>query len=327
MKRLTLFSLVSIFLLAFASTAIAKVSGFDLLVDNSGSMLMTSKEIDHVKFDAAKVLLERINARIPASSYTAGIHTFAPKGEVVAPQTYNKAAFAEAIVGLKPQKEVFGNLTPMGAGLSALGASTYAGLPQPTAVIIFADGENNLGIDLIDGAQQALASNPGICFHIVSLADTEAGQANLDRLAAMNPCTVSVKGADLLASDAAVDQFVRDVFGGASSGLLVLRSLQFAFDSAVITEDSSVVIDEVVKMAKSNGKNIQIDGHTCSIGDEAYNQGLSERRAAAVKAYMVSKGIPAASIQTAGFGENNPKFDNGTREGRALNRRAEIDFR
>lgn len=326
MKRLALFSLVSIFLMAFASTAIAKVSSFDLLVDNSGSMLMTSTEVAQPKFDAAKIILERVNARIPAQNYTAGIHTFAPKGEVVAPQAYNKAAFADSIVKMKGQKEVFGNLTPMGAGLSTLGANVYAGMSQPTAVIIVADGENNLGIDLVDGANAALASNPGICFHIISLANTAEGQANLDRLAALKPCTVSVKGADLLTNDAAVDKFVQDVFGG-GSGLLVLRSLQFPFDSAVITEDSAVVLDEVVKMAKANGKNIQIDGHTCSIGDAAYNQGLSERRAAAVKTYMASKGIPANSIKTAGFGEDKPKFDNNTNEGRVLNRRAEIDFR
>jgi OOP family OmpA-OmpF porin len=72
---------------------------------------------------------------------------------------------------------------------------------------------------------------------------------------------------------------------------------------------------------------IEVGGHTCSLGTDAYNMGLSERRAAAVKAYLVDKGIPASQITTKGYGESMPKFDNSTDEGRRLNRRAEIDFK
>ena len=67
-------------------------------------------------------------------------------------------------------------------------------------------------------------------------------------------------------------------------------------------------------------------GHTDSIGTDAYNQKLSERRAASVKAYLVSKGIDPNRIYTEGKGKKNPIASNKTKEGRAQNRRVEIEI-
>ena len=66
-------------------------------------------------------------------------------------------------------------------------------------------------------------------------------------------------------------------------------------------------------------------GHTDSVGSDAYNQKLSLRRSQAVKAYLVSKGIEKTRIYTEGKGEKQPVADNKTKEGRAKNRRVEIE--
>jgi OOP family OmpA-OmpF porin len=66
-------------------------------------------------------------------------------------------------------------------------------------------------------------------------------------------------------------------------------------------------------------------GHTDSVGSDAYNQKLSLRRSQAVKAYLVSKGIDKTRIYTEGKGEKKPVADNKTKEGRAKNRRVEIE--
>ncbi|MDR2076106.1 MAG: OmpA family protein [Desulfovibrio sp.] len=211
----------------------------------------------------------------------------------------------------------------MGDGIETWSNKLYGSLPRPTAVILVSDGESNTGYDPLAAAQDTLRANPGLCLHVISLADSPAGQATLDSISALQPsCSVSVKAADLLASDAAVEQFVQDVFLGRG---VVLRSVQFAFDSSSLTRESTPILDEVAKLI--NQSQVEIGGHTCSVGSEEYNQRLSERRAAAVKAYLVQKGIPAARITTRGYGESQPKFDNSTEEGRRLNRRAEIDFR
>ena len=69
---------------------------------------------------------------------------------------------------------------------------------------------------------------------------------------------------------------------------------------------------------------VSIDGHTDSIGTEAYNQGLSERRASAVRDFLVKAGVPASQMATRGFGKGQPAYSNETAEGRAGNRRTEL---
>ncbi|MEA3413848.1 MAG: OmpA family protein [Pseudomonadota bacterium] len=100
----------------------------------------------------------------------------------------------------------------------------------------------------------------------------------------------------------------------------------FGFDSDELGEDADEALSEVVgdidNMTEVNS--ISIDGYTDSTGPEAYNVGLSERRAESVKDYLVSKGVPADAIETTGHGPANPIADNGTREGRAQNRRAVV---
>jgi OOP family OmpA-OmpF porin len=69
---------------------------------------------------------------------------------------------------------------------------------------------------------------------------------------------------------------------------------------------------------------VVIEGHTCDMGPDAYNQKLSERRAAAVRDYLVQNGVNAANLSTVGYGESQPMADNKTRSGRELNRRVEF---
>ena len=77
-------------------------------------------------------------------------------------------------------------------------------------------------------------------------------------------------------------------------------------------------------MTRNPSKNIKVTGHTDSTGSEAYNQSLSEKRANAVKSYLTGKGIDGNRIETSGMGENAPIATNKTKEGRAENRRVEI---
>jgi len=101
----------------------------------------------------------------------------------------------------------------------------------------------------------------------------------------------------------------------------------FDFDKDTLKPEGRQVLDQVASQATSiNLETLIAVGHTDSIGSEQYNQGLSERRANSVKQYLVGKGIDPNRIYTEGKGELQPVASNATREGRAQNRRVEIEI-
>ena len=100
----------------------------------------------------------------------------------------------------------------------------------------------------------------------------------------------------------------------------------FAFDKSVVQAAGKAKLEDLV--SKLTGTDIEVvvaTGHTDSVGTEAYNQKLSMRRANAVKAFLVSKGIPADRVFTEGKGESKPVASNKTSEGRAKNRRVDVE--
>lgn len=107
--------------------------------------------------------------------------------------------------------------------------------------------------------------------------------------------------------------------------MIVLQGISLGLDSAEILKNSGGIIDKATKILKENpGIKVRIEGHTCGIGSDEYNLKLSRKRALAVKNYLISKGIPAERMQTAGKGEKFPVSSNETAEGRKQNRRVEF---
>ena len=100
----------------------------------------------------------------------------------------------------------------------------------------------------------------------------------------------------------------------------------FDFNKSVLKPEGKAKLDDLVSKVK--GINLEVIiavGHTDSVGSDAYNQKLSVRRSESVKAYLVSSGIEKNRVYTEGKGEKQPVADNKTAEGRAKNRRVEIE--
>lgn len=119
-----------------------------------------------------------------------------------------------------------------------------------------------------------------------------------------------------------LEQMVRDMD---RTELTIGSDILFAFDSSVIRESAKPTLAKVVRaLANNPDESVHIAGHTCDIGTDEYNQGLSERRAASVKEYLVKSGISEDRITTEGFGESDPLVPNENEAARKLNRRVEL---
>ena len=108
---------------------------------------------------------------------------------------------------------------------------------------------------------------------------------------------------------------------------LRMNNIFFDFDKSTLRPESKHELNRWVDVFTKNPElNAEIHGHTCWIGTEAYNQGLSERRATAVINYLVSNGVTKDRLIMKGFGETKPAASNETRKGREQNRRVEVLF-
>lgn len=107
---------------------------------------------------------------------------------------------------------------------------------------------------------------------------------------------------------------------------IVLRGVNFDFDKSSIRPDAAEILAEAARILRDEPNvRVSVDGHTDARGTDAYNERLSERRAQAVADHLVRLGIGPSRLQPQGFGESRPVASNDTDEGRAENRRVELN--
>jgi len=108
--------------------------------------------------------------------------------------------------------------------------------------------------------------------------------------------------------------------------LEILDIVYFALDAAVIQQRSFPLLDNVARVLTAQPKitKVRVEGHTDDLGNDDYNKKLSQRRADAVRAYLINKGIDAGRLEAVGFGEEQPKVKETTAAARATNRRVEF---
>lgn len=161
-------------------------------------------------------------------------------------------------------------------------------------------------------------------------ADDADGDGVLD---AVDECPNTPAGAKVLGNGCALTGDCRtprpgeqvDENGCAVNKAFILKGVVFEFDSTRLTEDAKKILDQVAETLKSYADvNVEIAGHTDSIGTDSYNLGLSERRSIAVKDYLTGKGVDAARMTPNGYGETQPIETNDTAEGQSVNRRVEL---
>ena len=180
----------------------------------------------------------------------------------------------------------------------------------------------------VDGLSAFYAANPGSCVHIISAAYTPQEKAGVEALAAVNSCTQVADLEALASSEEMLKGFVEDTLYKDCSqvGLIEIQDVYFDFDKSVVTAESAERLNKAIEILKNRpNEKVTIVGWTDWTGSDAYNAGLSERRAQAVKDYFVKQGLDASQLETIGKGKSF-KYSNATSEGRHMNRRVELVF-
>jgi OOP family OmpA-OmpF porin len=107
---------------------------------------------------------------------------------------------------------------------------------------------------------------------------------------------------------------------------IVLRGVNFDFDKSNIRPDAAAILEDAARILRDEPDvRVSVDGHTDARGTDAYNDRLSERRAAAVVDRLVRLGVERSRLEPQGYGESRPVATNETEEGRAQNRRVELN--
>ncbi len=194
-----------------AAEKVKKVDNFVVFLDHSGSMIEQVHGTDKKKIVHAIDAIGRLDQAIPELDYRNAFALFAPYHVVTTPTPYKKGVLKTAAAGVDTKYEQAGRPTDMGYGLKDVG-TLIGTMSGTTALIIFTDGDSNAGIPAVPQATALYSQyNPNLCIHIVSYADTPHGKEVIDQIRAMNSCSV-VTDAQLLATDAGLNQFVQKVF-------------------------------------------------------------------------------------------------------------------
>lgn len=308
---------------------VQKVDTAVFMLDASSTMFDGYQGVQ--KFSTAQNLLLRMNSAIAGLKLDGGLHVFGP---VMGMNNQD----SKLVYGITPYKSTefakeakavqIGGLTPLSKPLT----ESIANLKNSKgriAVILLSDGMETSASDPVKAAAELKkAYGDRICIYTVLIGNDPKGKATMEGIAKASGCGFATT-ADALASGSELAGFLEKVFlekGKAPvTGRIILRGINFDLDKAIIKPEFVPVLDAAVSALKEQPNlKVVVEGHTCDLASDAYNQKLSERRAQAVYDYLVKKGVNAANLSTVGRGETQPMADNTTESNRQLNRRVEF---
>ncbi len=280
------------------------VAGNWEVVEWEGSLYLRATANGTIGIPLPRTLPERFTVEFPASIQ----HGNAYVRLSTAPAYHGRRGYAGSMPSLEYTQA--GLRAERGQGPVTM-AKRAAGAARETMVTVrvMADGDHLKMY--VDG--QRVANAPNAVFPRSDTLFLAVGSAADAHPILIGPVRIAGGGRDLY------DRLARD-------GRVATQGILFATGSDRIRPESTPTLEEIAAMLTAHPDlRLAIEGHTDSDGEDAFNQDLSERRAAAVKAWLVAeRGVAADRLDTAGFGESKPAAPNDTAEGKQQNRRVEL---
>lgn len=314
-----------------------QVDTFVVLLDTSGSMKKDAQ--GKSRMHSAEDWTASFGNAVPPMGFNSAIVTFG-KGNT------------GSCIGYGIASTLYGPTTFSSAGFNgALGTIKCAASTTPIAEAIdataglVAEDEGRIGVIIVSdfnwsdpGAVESALSGlksahpDKVCVHTVKVGNDTAHDAIISSITGGSACDSAVAASDV-ASGPALSTYVADtLLTPKESGMeykthTVSAEVLFDFDKSVVKSEGKAELQKLADTIKAQGlavEDIDVVGHTDSVGSDEYNQALSIRRAAAVKAYLVSKGVSGDIIDVMGMGKRDPIATNSTAAGRAMNRRVDV---
>ena len=307
-------------------------------------VVITDASLTMVKADTfrdAKALTQTLVRAMPEKdaparnpgSYEVELIAFGGRDRTRSPLSpFDRAALTSGADELR----ALGSRTPLHRVLNEASMS-LEGKSGRAALVIFSDGLPDDEDRALAAAQNLQKAHAGeVCIHTVQLGSEPGGRDFLQRLSALSGGCGSSRLASQIDSASSFNELTADVFLGNASILppvatapcsarIVLRGINFNFDSSEIRGENAVILDAAIEqLTACPDFPFSVEGYTDSVGSEEYNLGLSNHRADAVRDYLVNGGIDESRLETLGRGETDALGDNATRDGRAQNRRVTL---
>ena len=290
-----IFTFVFSFILTIPSFAseeeimLKKIDYFSIIIDRSGSMYM-SEEINgkNNKMTLAKKVIKNVVNYIPEISYDSYM-TLASKDVELVNEPFDKSVLVENVDNIKDRQKIFGRMTNLQTSLQS---ENERGVnARKKAVILVTDGDWNRGVNPVDCVKELYKNNENCVVHVISLADTKHGEETIAEIVRLNADSIVVP-AEALLNEETAKEFVEYVFYGYYEPIVI----QFDFDKSDIRESELEKFEEFNNIDLLYDE-VSVNGYTCTVGTESYNQKLSERRAESV-----AKKLNVTNIN--GFGES-----------------------
>jgi OOP family OmpA-OmpF porin len=333
-----------------------KATSFLVILDTSGTMQESFR--GKPKINRAKDFVRGLDQTIPDITLIGGMRTLGQYFSNNTRRIYGMKAYSRGDLSKALTKLNVGGATPLGGAIKAATEDLKAAKGQ-MAVIVVSDGIDTDKTSV--RMAQAMKAQYGerVCIYTVLVGDAPGARVRMAQIAKAGECGFATTALKLSSKEAIID-FVTKVFLekapskapvkiGDADGDGVPDNLDkcpntpmgakvdergcwayeavvlFDFDSAKLRSEAYVILDEAAAVLKKSPEiQIEIQGHTCNLGPDDYNQKLSESRAKAIMDYFESQGVSADRMTMEGYGESKPAYSNDTKENRAKNRRVEL---
>jgi len=324
---------------------VQKVDNFLVIFDDTESMSLDRHW--QSKLEREKVVTTNMNNTIPNLNLQAGMRAFGPKAFSLSEGSalqYGMTSYSKSGLGdtVKAITTTGGN-TPMAQALE-LASGDLAKTKGDIAVIVIGDGEENIKVPAA-AAATALKKKYGdrVCIYTILIGDSTTGAATMKDIAQAGGCGFATDE-ESLSTPSGMASFVEKVFlkkvdkvapappappVEEQKCFTVELKVEFEFDKAIVRQQYYKTLTEFADFIRSYPSyTVNLEGHTCSLGSEAYNMKLGKRRAESVRSFLLKhfNDIDPARLTAISYGESKPLVGNSTKADREHNRRVFATF-